>query len=281
MILIADSGSTKTDWCTVDEQGQTKTIQSIGINPYYMNEAGIKEVLDKELIPFLNPETIKEIHYYGAGCSTEQKCGLVGSVLQASFKNATVEVNHDMLGAARALCDHKPGIACILGTGSNSCSFNGKEITENAISLGYLLGDEGSGAYLGKKLLTDYFHGRMPQNIQQFFHNEYNLSLETALDNMYNKPKPNRYLASFSKFISKYREEEYLKEMVLNSFDDFFRISVSKYKDYKTLDVNFLGSVAYYFSDLLRITAGKYGVTIGNIYRSPMEGLVLYHTDYQ
>ena len=192
MMLIADSGSTKTHWCLVDNNGK-KLIQTIGINPYQMNYEAIKEVLENDLFPFLSSETIKDIHFYGAGCSTDQKCNQIDSVLQDFFKTANIEVHHDLLGAARALCGHERGIACILGTGCNSCYYDGDEIKEQIYSLGYVLGDEGSGAYMGKLLIRDFYQNRMPADIQHLFQQDFNPVLEHILDNIYNQPRPNRY----------------------------------------------------------------------------------------
>jgi N-acetylglucosamine kinase-like BadF-type ATPase len=278
MMLIADSGSTKTHWCVIDAQGK-KLIQTIGINPYQMNNEAIKEVLEKELYPYLSSETIADVHFYGAGCSTHQKCSQIDSVLQDFFKTANIEVHHDLLGAARALCGHEKGIACILGTGCNSCYFDGKEITDQIYSLGYVLGDEGSGAYMGKILIRDYYQNRLPAEIQQLFKEEYNPVLEHILDNIYNQPRPNRYLASFSPFICKNIAHPYLHELVSSSFDDFFSKYVLKFNEAQTTKIHFLGSIAYHFSDILKESAQKAGLQIGKIYESPIQGLVDYHNN--
>jgi N-acetylglucosamine kinase-like BadF-type ATPase len=279
MILIADSGSTKTDWCLIDSNGEKKTIQTIGINPYQMNSNAIKEVLDKELYPYIYPDKVKEIFYYGAGCSTVRKCQTIDNVLHDFFSLASIEVHHDLLGAARALCGHEPGIACILGTGSNSCCFDGKEITESAVSLGYLLGDEGSGANMGKQLLADYFQGLIPSELIESFNEKFKPTVETILDALYNQPRPNRFLASFSPFILENIHHPYMKNLVMNCFDAFFRINVSKYKNYQATKVNFLGSVAFYFRDILLESAEKAGITTDKIYRSAIEGLIDFHSN--
>jgi len=278
MLLIADSGSTKTHWCVIDENGK-KLIQTIGINPYQMNNIAIKEVLEKELFPFLSPETIKDVHFYGAGCSTDQKCSLIDSVLQDFFVKANIDVHHDMLGAARALCGHENGIACILGTGCNSCYYDGTEITGQISSLGYILGDEGSGAYLGKRLIRDYYQDSMPADAYLLFKQEFNPVLEKILDSIYNQPRPNRFLASFCPFISKNINHPYFHELVSSSFDEFFAKYVLKFDEAKTSKVHFLGSVAYYFSDILKESAQKAGVQIGKIYESPIQGLVDFHVN--
>ncbi len=278
MMLIADSGSTKTHWCVIDAKGK-KLIQTIGINPYQMNNEAIKEVLEKELYPYLSSEKIKNVHFYGAGCSTDQKCNLIDSVLQDFFKTATIEVHHDLLGAARALCGHEKGIACILGTGCNSCYYDGNEITEQIYSLGYVLGDEGSGAYMGKLLIRDFYQDRLPAEIHQLFREEFNPVLEQILDNIYNQPRPNRYLASFCPFLLKNIDHPYIYELVSNSFDDFFSKYVLKFKEAENAKIHFLGSIAFHFKDVLKASAQKAGLQIGKIYDSPIEGLVDYHNN--
>lgn len=276
MMLIADSGSTKTHWCVIDANGK-KLIQTIGINPYQMNNEAIKEVLEKELYPYISSENIKNVHFYGAGCSTDQKCNLIDSVLHDFFKMATIEVHHDLLGAARALCGHEKGIACILGTGCNSCYYDGNEITEQIYSLGYVLGDEGSGAYMGKLLIRDFYQDRLPAEIHQLFIHEFNPVLEQILDNIYNQPRPNRYLASFSPFLLKNIDHPYVYELVRSSFDDFFSKYVLKFKEARNTKIHFLGSIAFHFNDVLKASAQKAGMQIGKIHDSPIEGLVDYH----
>lgn len=277
MKLIADSGSTKTDWCLIDDNGERKTVQTIGINPYHMNSAAIKEVLDKELYPFIYPDEVKEIFYYGAGCSTVRKCQTIDNVLQDFFTKANIEVHHDLLGAARALCGNEPGIACILGTGSNSCYYDGNDISENVVSLGYLFGDEGSGAHMGKQLIIDYFRGIIPSDIIESFNKRYNPTVESILDAVYNQPRPSRFLASFSPFLLENISHPYIKGLVTGSFDEFFNRNVSSYSNYQSVKVNFTGSVAYFFRDILVESAAKAGISTNKIYRSAIEGLIDFH----
>lgn len=278
LILIADSGSTKTDWCLIEKNGDTKTVQTIGINPYQMDYASIKDVLDKELYPFINPDAVKEIYFYGSGCSTVRKCQTLENVLHEFFGKANlIEVHHDMLGAARALCGKSAGIACILGTGSNSCYYDGNDIVENVESLGYFFGDEGSGAHLGKKLLTDYFHKKIPAEILDSFCERFNPSVESILDAVYNKPRPSRFLASFSPFLLENISHPYVKNLISSSFDEFFAKTVSQYSNFKQLKVSFIGSVAYYFNDILKESAAKAGITTDKFYRSAIEGLIDFH----
>jgi N-acetylglucosamine kinase-like BadF-type ATPase len=182
-----------------------------------------------------------------------------------------------MLGAARALCGSEPGIACILGTGSNSCFYDGNDITENVVSLGYLLGDEGSGAHMGKQLITDYFHKNIPSDIVASFNKMYNPTVEFILDSVYNQPRPSRFLASFSPFLLENINNPYIRNLVTNSFDEFFRKNVSKYSNYQTVKINFTGSVAFFFSEVLKESAQKAGITTNKIYRSAIEGLIDFH----
>lgn len=279
MILIADSGSTKTEWCLIDNAADRKIFNTIGINPYQMKADAIKEVLEKELNPYLYPEKINNIYFYGAGCSTNRKCQMIENVFQDYFFNSAIEVHHDLLGAARALCGNEPGIACILGTGSNSCLFNGHEIEENVVSLGYLLGDEGSGAHMGKLLLADYFHGLLPAELTAGFEQKYKPSVETVLDALYNQPRPSRFLASFAPFISENIQHPYMRNLVSGCFDEFFRINVSKYTNFKDTKVHFLGSIAYHFSELLFESAEKAGVKTNKILKSAIDGLIAFHSN--
>lgn len=278
MMIIVDSGSTKTHWCLVDENGE-KLIQTIGINPYQMNNEAIQDVLTKELLPYLNGETVSQVHFYGAGCSTDQKCNLLDSVLQDFFTAANIEVHHDLLGAARALCGRENGVACILGTGCNSCYYDGENVKDQISSLGYVLGDEGSGAYLGKLLIRDYYQGTMPYEVQQLFKEEFEPVLENILDRVYNQPQPSRFLASYCPFISKNISHPYLYNLVSSSFDEFFQKHVLKFEEARTSKIHFLGSIAYYFSDILKESADKAGLKIGKIYESPIQGLVEYHNN--
>ncbi len=276
MILIADSGSTKTDWLLVNGKNYT-FINTTGINPYYMSDETITDSLQRELAPLVPAKEIKSIYFYGSGCSTKIKCDKISHILNLIFPNAGVEVNHDMLAAARALCNNKPGIACILGTGSNSCVYDGTKITRQMVSLGYFFGDEGSGTHLGKLLITDYLKGTMPDHISEMLTKQYDLSLEYILDHIYNKPFPNRFLASFSRFIEENITDQYLSNLVAYSFREFLKVGVMKFTDYKKMNVSFVGSVAFYFQEILLKVAAENSITISNIQRSVIEGLKDYH----
>ncbi len=283
MILIADSGSTKTDWRLIDKNRNVHSMSTIGFNPYFQDTLTIYNELKENLLPSVNEHTdIKEplsIYFYGAGCSTQSKCDIVKKALLKIFPLAKIEVDHDLLAAARALCGREKGIAAILGTGSNSCYYDGKNIVENVYSLGYVLGDEGSGAYIGKQFIQDYLNKELPLKITQDFYENYQLSHEAILDAIYKKPMPSRFLASFSKFIKKHKDEPYFVSLINKSFEDFFDKHICKYANHRDTAMSCVGSIAYYYSDTLRAIAGSKGVTISNIIESPIQGLTSYHLE--
>lgn len=276
MILIADSGATKTDWLLINGSNYT-LLKTRGINAYYMSSEEIRLLLENELKPLLPIDSIKSIFFYGSGCSTKSKCEKISEPLRFLCPGATIEVNHDLLAAARALFNRDPGIACILGTGSNSCYYDGKNITRQMVSLGYFFGDEGSGTHLGKLLIADYLKNEMPDTISDMLESEYNLSLEYVLDNIYNNQSPNKFLSSFAPFIQKNSADEYIKALVSNSFKQFFDVGIKKFSGYKTVKAGFVGSIAYHFTDILLEVADENNITIGKIEKSVIEGLKIYH----
>lgn len=278
MILIADSGATKTDWLLVNNTNNT-FITTAGINAYYMSGEAIISMLQDELMPSMPAKEVNSIYYYGAGCSTEAKCTKISVLLKGLFPNAAIEVNHDMLAAARSLCDSKPGIACILGTGSNSCVYDGQKITRQMVSLGYFFGDEGSGTHMGKLLITDYLRGDMPDHISDKLTDEFNLSLEFVLDNIYNKPSPNRFLASFAPFIQQNGMDVYIRQLITKSFSEFLKMGVMKFSDFEKYEVSFVGSIAFHFRDILLDVASQKGINICRIQKSVIEGLMEYHKE--
>lgn len=281
MIAIADSGATKTDWVFIGRNGEISQAQTIGFNPYFIKTDGIKEELDKNLFPCVNNQLVKEVFFYGAGCSTPTNCDIVENALEDFFFNADINIDHDLLGAARALLGKEKGIACILGTGSNSCSYNGIFITENVNSLGYVLADEGSGAYLGKQLIRDFYLNELPADLKEAFDKKYNYSLENILNAIYNRPNPNRFLASFSYFLSANIQHPHIQELIRNAFRAFFIHQVTKYKGYKDLPVRALGSVAWYYRDILFETSKEFGITMDKILQNPIDGLIDYHKPRQ
>lgn len=276
MILIADSGATKTDWLLVNDNNTFFT--TAGINPYYMSAEKIRTIFIEELLVMVNAEEVKSIFFYGSGCSTENKVLMMKQLFGSIFHNASVEINHDMLAAARATCHRKEGIACILGTGSNACVFDGSKITRQMVSFGYFFGDEGSGTHLGKQLIAHYLKETLPSHLAESLFEKYNLTLEFILDSIYNKPFPNRFLASFAPFILENSEDPFLRKMVASSFDEFFKMGIMKFTGYQKLEAHFVGSIAYHFKEILKDVARTNHVTIGKIQKSVIEGLKEFHT---
>lgn len=278
MILIADSGSTKTSWRTIDLQKNILQFETQGINPYFLNTEKIKTIIEAELlIQLKTPEAISEIHFYGAGCRAEDKKRIVADALLSVFKTANVQIESDLLGAAHSLCGRSAGLVAILGTGMNSCYYDGNTIVENRTSAGFILGDEGSGAYLGKVLIQAYLNDQLPENILRSFNERFKLSKDEIIDAVYRQPLPNRFLASFSKFIYQNLKDQFMVDLVSKSFALFFDLHICKYQKHKELKLNCTGSVAFYFSNILRSVAEDKGVNIHVITENPIAGLTLYH----
>ena len=279
MKLIADSGSTKTDWRLISNKEVIASFQTEGLNPYFKSAEDILTILENEVSPNIKDiAAVLEIHFYGAGCSSVEKNAILENVFQSVFKFAAINIEHDMLGAAIALCGNKKGIAVILGTGSNSCVFDGNKIIVEQNSLGYILGDEGAGSNIGKQLITDFLYQKMPVHISVQLQEHFNLSKEVILDKIYKQPLPNRYLASFLKWIGEHiDEEEYLQQLVLDSFDLFFTKHIINYSNYKDYLIHIVGSVGSYFKEYLHIIAFKHQVKLGRVIKTPIEGLVDFH----
>ncbi len=274
MKLIADSGSTKTHWCVIDDNGLVKDIFTKGINPFYQTEEEIKSELSIHLIPQLTDFKIETIIFYGAGCSFPEKKMMVANALSTFFKEAKIEVESDLLGAARSLFGNKKGIACILGTGSNSCYYDGENIVDNVSPLGFILGDEGSGAVLGKLLIADCLKNQLSSELKDKFMTQYSLTPAQILENVYKKPFPNRYLAQFTPFLLENLEEPSIFNLVFDAFDAFFVRNVMQYS-LEEIEVGFVGSIAYHFKDTLEMVAYERGINISSIVQSPMNGLIL------
>lgn len=277
MILIADSGSTKTDWAIVDKD-TTLRINTQGINPVHQNCEAILKILYEELLPHLEVPEVEAVYYYGSGVRPELE-EQMADVLHGTFPRAkTIEAHSDLLGAARALFGCNCGIACILGTGANSCLYNGSRIVMNTPAMGYVLGDEGSGAALGKRLLHDLYKGVLSEEIVSGFEAETGLSLPEIIDKVYRQPMPNRFLASLSEYIHNHLTDWLeLRRLVIDNFSDFFRFNIAPYQR-RDLPVSFVGSLAHYYQAELREVARSMGYTVGAVTRSPIEGLVRYHS---
>ena len=274
MMLIADSGSTKTDWAWIENGTIVHRVTTAGINPVHQGEEDIEKVVE-QLFPRKNT-SLKWVFFYGAGCIPEKK-GVVEKVLRKVFPEAErIEVESDLLGAARAVCQHQEGLACILGTGSNSCFYDGEKIVGNIPPLGYILGDEGSGAVLGKLFLNALFKGALPDGMKEDFLQSSGLSYPEIIQRVYRQPMANRFLASTSLYISEHLDVPALRELVKQNFRDFFHKNIAQYGRHD-LPVGAIGSIAYHYRDLLQEVAEEEGYKLSTVAKSPMEGLVTYH----
>lgn len=279
MILLADSGSTKTDWGLVENGKLVKRLRTSGMNPFQMSEEAITEEIKTHLVPELPGTVLDEVHFYGAGC-TKEKQPIVERALRANLTiNGECEVASDMLGAARGICGHKPGIACILGTGSNSCSYDGKNLVKNVSPLGFILGDEGSGAVLGKLLVGDVLKNQMPEAITMRFFEKYKLTSAEIIDRVYRQPKPNTFLASFVPFLEENIDEPKIYNLVKESFRSFLRRNVMQYDGWQTLPIGFNGSIAKIYKKPLLEALEEEGMHLGRIIQAPMEAMVEYHVE--
>ena len=279
MILLADSGSTKTDWGLVENGKLVKRLRTSGMNPFQMSEEAITEEIKTHLVPKLPGTVLDEVHFYGAGC-TKEKQPIVERALRANLTiNGECEVASDMLGAARGICGHKPGIACILGTGSNSCSYDGKNLVKNVSPLGFILGDEGSGAVLGKLLVGDVLKNQMPEAITKRFFEKYKLTSAEIIDRVYRQPKPNTFLASFVPFLEENIDEPKIYNLVKESFRSFLRRNVMQYEGWQTLPIGFNGSIAKIYKKPLLEALEEEGMHLGRIIQAPMEAMVEYHVE--
>jgi glucosamine kinase len=277
MILLADSGSTKTDWRVMHQNIVVAEFKTIGLNPYFTSSEAVSHSLEVGLPADIDRNEIHEIHFYGAGCSSQTNKNIIDKGLKSVFPDAKANIEHDLLAAARALFGNQSGIACILGTGSNSCVYDGKQVVQNIYSLGYLFGDEGSGACLGKSFITLYLKNKLPAPISKDFVQTYSLSHDDILTQVYKNPDPNRFLATFAFFLKKHITHPYISLLVEKAFEEYFREQVIVYDDFKELPVSFIGSVACNFSEQLRKAAARFDIFIETFMLSPMEGLIEYH----
>lgn len=274
--LIADSGATKTEWTLLDGK-KKKTLFTQGISPYFHNVAQIQGILEQELLPHIKKLTPEAIYYYGTGCKAPENVKLVKKAIKKVFPAAAVDVNHDLLAAARALCGNKKGVACILGTGSNSCYYDGRRVAKNSPGLGYILGDEGSGAYLGKKVVQYYLYNTFDADLMDRFKARFNTDNDAILDAVYKKPLANRYLAGFAIFLAENRGHFMIENIIEDGLNDFFFNHVYKYRESWSLPVHFVGSVAWGFKDVLKEMCNSYELELGTVLKNPMEGLIKYH----
>lgn len=281
MIAIADSGSTKTDWVILnDDLSENFRTNTIGFNPYHIDSKSIESEIFKNVELGHIADKITKVFFYGAGCSADFLHDIVRTGLQPFFKQAEISVNHDLLAACYSVYRGTPAIVCILGTGSNACYFDGKEIKEATPSLAYVLGDEGSGNHMGKKLIHAYFSKKMPKHLADKFHETYHLTITTLNVNVYQKPMANAYLASFSKFVHEHKDEPFIQNIIYTSMSEFFENQVLPNPEARFCEVNFIGSVAHYYEEIIRATASTYHLEVGHIVQKPIDNLVDYHKKY-
>lgn len=278
-ILLADSGSTKTEWCLISPKSkeQVQHFFSDGLNPFYHTPESIQDVLRYAVKPNLADIHIDSIYFYGSGCSLDEKKKMIHVALSNLFADCTIEVQDDLLGAARAVCNTSAGIACILGTGSNSCLFDGTTILDTIPSLGFVLGDEGSGGYIGKQLIHSYFYRDMPQDLRLEMEKTFTMERRVILDGVYYKPQSNRFVASFAAFTSTHKSHPFIQNLIKNAFDTFLNSMIFKYEGYKNIPIGFIGSVAYSHQDIMISLLQDYGLSRSRFIKNPMETLIDYH----
>jgi N-acetylglucosamine kinase-like BadF-type ATPase len=276
--LIADSGSTKAAWCILDGKKKKKIVTQ-GISPYFLSGMQIQEIFEKELLPKIKNIQPDTIHYYGTGCSNPANINTVKQVLKKVFPKAKINVDHDLMGAAKALCGDEKGVACILGTGSNSCYYNGKKIVNNSPGLGFILGDEGSGAYLGKKVIQYYLYKTFDPELMERFEAKYKTNATEILDAVYKQPMANRYLANFTEFLVENRGHFMIENIIEDCLNDFFFTHICKYRESWTLPIHFIGSVAFGFKDVIKEMCHSYELQLGTVLKQPMDGLIKYHSE--
>jgi len=275
--LIADSGATKCEWCVLENGKKIKSIITQGISPYFLSGPEIIALLEKELLPKLKKFTVKQVFFYGTGLANPKNVTVLKSVLKKLFPASKAEVQNDLLAAARALCGKQKGIACILGTGANSCFFNGKKMVKNSPGLGYVLGDEGSGAYLGKKVIQYYLYNTYDEELKARFEKRFQTTPMEILENVYKKPLANRYLASFAIFLAENRGHYMIENIIEDGLNDFFFTHLYKYRESWTHPIHFVGSIAFGFKDVLKDLCNTYELELGRVLKAPMQGLIEYH----
>ncbi len=277
MVLIVDSGSTKSDWILLKGRDEREFYKTMGFNPFFHSETFIANAVkqNQDLVRFA--DQIEQIFYYGAGCSSDEMNAIVKKALKKVFPKAAVVVDHDLLACAYATYAGEPAISCILGTGSNSCHYDGENLTEAVPALSYILGDEGSGSYFGKKLLAAFLYHKLPDHVAEDLVKRHEVTKSSIMENVYMKSGANVYLASFMRFIADHKADPFIDDMLISGLKDFMEAHVCCYEDYKTVPVHFIGSIGYFFEEQLRKAADSLGITIGTIIRKPIDGLVDFH----
>ena len=276
MKILVDSGATKANWVAVSGGKTLHQLQTQGISPYFLTDEGIVDVL-REVRRSI-PEPVTELYFYSTGCKAEDQRRRMNQLLRLMFQEATqVQVETDMLAAARAMSQREAGIVCILGTGSNACRYDGSQIVETAGGLGFILGDEGSGAGIGKELIRSFLNREMPENLREDLNNHYHLTRDNILQSVYQLPYPNRFLSTFAPFAFEHREEPSIRELLNRQFSLFFQRSVRLLEGSQQLPIHFVGSVAEYFKEEIARNAVPFGLQLANFQQDPMQGLIQYH----
>jgi N-acetylglucosamine kinase-like BadF-type ATPase len=275
MILVADSGSSKTDWMGYTN-GETVSFSTRGINPYFLNANEIFKLLSRNKEMSAYADQVKEIYFFGAGSSSPDKHEVVSNGLSLFFNNAFISVDNDLVGSAYATCGDEKGLSCVLGTGSNISYFDGRQVHQSKHGLGYILGDEGSGSYFGRKVVTSYLYDVMPEDLRKAFAVEFEVTKEIVITNVYQKPFPNIYLASLSRFMATHLEHPFITDLLTQGFQEFVDTNIKDYSDYQSLDCHFVGSIAFYYQDVLRAVCERNDVKVGNILQKPVAGIFSY-----
>lgn len=274
--LIADSGATKAEWCLLNN-GKKKTLFTQGISPYFLSTDQIAELISKELAPKIKNVTVEHIFYYGTGCANIENARSIEKALKKVFPKAKAYVNTDLMAAARAVCGRSKGVVANLGTGSFCCFYNGKKMVNQRPGIGYILGDEGSGAYLGRRVIQYYLYETFDDDLRSRFDAKYVTTRVEILENVYKKPLPNRYLASFTMFLAENRGHYMIENIIEDGLNDFFFQHLCKYAEVWKYPVNFVGSVAFGFKDIIKQLCDSYEFELGTVLKNPMQGLVEYH----
>ncbi len=277
MILVADSGSTKTDWLLKQPGKEALAFRTPGLNPYFLTEKEIVKILQdqaSDLVAF--GSEVKEIYFFGAGCSSPDRHEIVSNALSALFSKAYISVDSDLLASAYATCGHEKGLCCILGTGSNISFFDGEEIHAGKHGLGFILGDEGAGTWFGRTLMTDFLYGRMPEEIHTLFQNTYPLTKEEVIRNVYQRPAPNSYLASFARILNVIRKTDYGKELIKRGLQEFIDTNIKSYPEYHAYKTHFVGSIAFVFANELKALCKPQDIHVGKIIKQPINDLLAF-----
>lgn len=275
-VIIADSGSTKTEWILIDSSGNRSLFKTSGLNPYFLSESEITERITDQLKQQIIDIEVDEVHFYGAGCGSEVNKKVVANAISACFQKAAVFVESDLLGAARACFGNTEGVVCILGTGSNSCLYDGHKITKSIPSLGFIMGDEGSGGYFGKKILNSYFYRTMPEELRQALEKSHDMNLENVLNHVYKQPQANRYVASFTKLLFDFKDHPYCRTMLREGFEDFVSNQLNYFGDLSGKKISFVGSIATH-REILEEVLNEHSLLLDTVIQKPINNLVEYH----